>query len=226
MASMKKPLLGLLSVSALAAGIMTAAPANAELAASAAVSNMYLWRGVDLGDGSASVSGDLVYKHESGFKTGIWIGSGDSTAGQEYDYFAGYATSFGDLGVDLTLWNYNYSDLGTDDDTSTELSEVVLTLSYAGAAFAYYDNVAGQGFADGADGYEYYTLSYSLGKYSALVGYHDPDVDDGDMTHLDLSYAFNDKLSFTVSQIIDQGDGSTYDEDAKFVLKYSLPIDM
>ena len=61
---------------ALAGTAIVASPAMAEVSASAAVANMYLWRGIDLGDGSAAVSGDLVYSN-SGAYVGIWVSSGD-----------------------------------------------------------------------------------------------------------------------------------------------------
>lgn len=228
MTSMRKNILGCLTATALASGLMVASTSAqaGELAATAAISNMYLWRGIDLGDGSAAVSGDLTYSFGPGFRTGVWISSGDSTLGQEYDYFIGWGQKFGEFGVDLSLWNYNYSDFDGTDDTTGELSEAVLTLSYAGAALGIYNNISGQGPIGGtSEGYEYYTFSYTYDKYSALVGYHDPASDaDSDMTHLDVSYAYNDNLSFTVSKIIDEGDDDGYDNDVNFVLKYSLPI--
>ncbi len=50
-------------------------------------------------------------------------------------------------------------------------------------------------------------------------------MDDGDATasHLDVTYKFNDKLSFTLGQIIDDNDGAAPDE-TNFVVTLSLPI--
>jgi uncharacterized protein (TIGR02001 family) len=222
---------------ALVGAATVASPAMAEVTASAAVANMYLWRGIDLGDGSAAVSGDLVYSN-SGAYVGVWVSSGDDTLGNEYDYFAGYGGEVGDFTYDLSLWNYNYSDDGLagngfdiSDDTTGELSEVILTLGYAGISLSYYDNIAG------ATGYTYTTLSGGVGKFSATVGYHDLDeagpTESDSMTHFDLSYAFNDNLSFTASKVVaqdcdkdDTGCSGTLDEDLKFVVVYSLPITM
>lgn len=231
------------AVAALVAGAaaVSVAPAVAgemEVNASAAVANMYLWRGLDLGDGSAAVSGDLVVS-KAGAYAGIWVSSGDDALGNEYDYFVGYGGEAGDFSYDLSLWNYNYSDNGLagagfdmSDDTTGELSEVILTLGYGGVSFSYYDNIAG------GSGYTYMTLSGGIGKFSATVGHHDFDLPGGstgndDMTHLDISYAFNDNLSFTASKIVaqdcdkdDVGCGGTFDEDVKFVVAYSLPIEV
>jgi uncharacterized protein (TIGR02001 family) len=217
---------------ALSSAIGFATPAAAEVTASAAVSNMYLWRGLDLGNGDAAVSGDLRYTN-SGAYVGVWLSSGDSTLGNEYDYYAGYGNKIGDFTYDLSLWNYNYSDAGLDpnnpgfdvsDDTTGDLSEVIATLGYGGfVSFSYYDNIAG------ASGYEYYTLSGIYEQFSVTLGYHDPSGGN-DILHANLTYAFNSNLSFTVSKVVDQdthkNDPGAVDEDVKFVVTYALPINM
>ena len=211
-------------------------PAVAEVSASAAVANMYLWRGIDLGNGSAAVSGDPIYS-VGGAYAGIWVSSGDDTLGNEYDYFVGYGGEVGDFSYDVSLWNYNYSDgsfekpFDVSNDTTGDLSEVIITLGYGGVSLSYYDNIAG------STGYSYTTLSGAIGKFSATVGYHDFDeagpTESDSMTHLDVSYAFNDNLSFTASKVVSQdcdkddtGCTGTVDEDVKFVVSYSLPIEM
>jgi uncharacterized protein (TIGR02001 family) len=231
MKSIKKLAMGTLAASVMATGALTTTAHAGELSASATVANMYLWRGIDLGQGDAAVSGDIVYTGESGVYGGVWMSSGDVSLGSEYDLFVGWSREVGDLGIDISLWNYNYSDLdstdGDDDETLGELSEIIFTLSYKGFAFSAYNNVAGEGFCESCDEYEYYTLSYSHGPYSVLYGIHEVDDDDSDMSHLDFTYAYNDNLSFTVSKVVDeedQDDGSTYDDDPLFVVSYSLPI--
>jgi len=217
--NVKKILVGTLAASAFAAGsIATTAYAEGEVSASAAASNMYLWRGLDLGDGAAAVSGDLVYS-VSGAYAGVWISSGDTGLGQEYDLFAGYAMDItDDVSVDVSVWNYNYSDLDARDDTFGELTELVISLSAYGASVSILDNIAG------GPGYIYYTLGYGAGDFSATFGSHSFDDDSGNMSHLDISYAYNDNLSFTVSKIIDEEVEGTYDDDAIFQVSYSFPI--
>lgn len=217
--NVKKILVGTLAASALSAGsIATTAYAEGEVSASAAVSNMYLWRGQDLGDGAAAVSGDLVYS-VSGAYAGVWVSSGDTGLGQEYDLFAGYAMDISeDVSVDVSVWNYNYSDLGVRNETFGELTEVVLSLSAYGANISILDNVAG------GSGYIYYTLGYGAGDFSATFGSHSYDNDAANMSHLDISYAYNDNLSFTVSKIVDEETEGTYDDDTMFQVSYSFPI--
>ena len=217
--NVKKILAGTLAASAFSAGnIATTAYAEGEVAASAAASNMYLWRGIDLGDGAAAVSGDLVYS-VSGAYAGVWVSSGDTALGQEYDLFAGYAMDItDDVSVDVSLWNYNYSDLGARDDTTGELTEIVLSLSAYGANISILDNVAG------GSGYIYYTLGYGAGDFSATFGSHSFDDDSDNMSHLNISYAYNDNLSFSVSKVVDEEVEGTYDDDAMFQVSYSFPI--
>lgn len=217
--NVKKILVGTLAASALSAGsIATTAYAEGEVSASAAVSNMYLWRGLDLGDGAAAVSGDLVYS-VSGAYAGVWMSSGDTGLGQEYDLFAGYAMDISeDVSVDVSVWNYNYSDLGVRDETFGELTEIVLSLSAYGANISILDNVAG------GSGYIYYTLGYGAGDFSATFGSHSFDNDAANMSHLDISYAYNDNLSFTASKIVDEETEGTYDDDTMFQVSYSFPI--
>lgn len=215
--NVKKLLAYTAAASALLVGNLAMASADGKLSASATVSNAYLWRGIDLGKGAAAVSGDLIYSM-AGAYGGVWMSSGDSGLGQEYDLFAGYNTKMGEVTLDLSLWNYNYSDLDERNDTTGELSEVVLSVSAYGANISILDNVAG------APGYYYYTFGYGMNDVSAKLGFHSFDNDNDNMTHLDVSYAYNDNLSFTVSKVVDEEVEGTYDNDPIFQVSYKLPI--
>ncbi|MDX9875683.1 MAG: TorF family putative porin [Spongiibacteraceae bacterium] len=214
----------LISASVLS-GALLVPVANAELSASAGVANMYLWRGIDLGDGSPAVFGDLSYS-TGGAYIGIWASSGDSSLGQEYDLYAGYGGEIGQFSYDLSVVNYNYSDAGlrgdlnTRDDTTGELTEVILTLGFGPITAQYHDNVAGN------TGYEYWTLAGTYGQFTLLAGYHDQADNELDMTHVDLSYAYNDRLTFTVSKVVDHDKDGGYDDDMLFVISYNLPLDL
>ncbi|MBR9909892.1 MAG: histidine kinase [Gammaproteobacteria bacterium] len=202
---------------ALTAGAISAAPVAmaAETSASVAVASTYLWRGYDLGSGTPAVSGDITVS-EGGFYAGVWGSSGDTTAGTEYDLYAGWGGEFSGLSVDLSVWNYIYPTGNGPTPGFADLSEVILTLGFGPVSFSYYDNIAG------GSGYEYYTLGGSYEKFSATIGMHDNPTGD-DPLHIDLSYSYNDNLSFTISQIVeDEEDG----DELKFVVGYSLPLDM
>jgi len=248
-----------LSALALAvAGAMgtTQAMAEVDVSASVAVSNLYLFRGIDLGEGRAMVSGDLIAS-SNGFYGGVWATSGDKASGSEYDLFVGYATEIEGVSVDINITNYMYS--GWDaGDSFGDYSEIFLNVGYGPFSIDYQVNVADGSYSSGEDteaakraglsGFQYIAFNASFKKYTATLGFADvsnysesnPLTTDNvgsvgtDYTHLDISYAYNDNLTFTVSQIIDQDDiqliGSetkyeNRDDDMLFVLSYSLPIE-
>lgn len=234
----KKLLAGSVAASVLA---VSAVPtAYAEVSGSVGIASTYLWRGYDLGSGTPAVWGDLNYS-TAGFYTGIWGSSGDTSGGSEYDLYIGYGGSAGDFSYDLSLWNYVYpTGRGYDDDGETDIGEwadAVVSLGYGPVSFAAYIPV---GKENSSGDYMYYTLGGTMGAFSVLLGLHadnanfeddngdtvflcPSDDEDGvcDSTHLNVSYAYNDNLSFTLSQfIIDESD----DDDLKFVVSYSIPI--
>lgn len=240
------------------AGVMTAglaavstAQAEVEVSASASVANMYLWRGQDLSGSSGvpAVSGDLTVS-ASGAYAGVWASSGDAVLGQEYDLFIGYGAEIGDFSYDVSLWTYVYPSVaetsyvaGDDPETNDKVesayavtaagrgntfdaSDFIVSLGYKGASFAYYKPVG----AESDDNSSYMTLGYEMDAYSVTLGKAD-DGDDSDYTHLDVGYAFNDNIAFTLSKVIDQsadldkGEAGV-DDDLKVVVSYSLPISM
>lgn len=212
----------LLAASIAAAAI--SAPAMAEesgvaVDASVGIASTYLWRGYDLGSGTPAVSGDINVS-TAGFYTGVWGSSGDTSAGTEYDLYVGYGTEVGDFSVDVSLWNYVYPTgagyTGDGDGTDVgQLSDLAIGLGYDAFSLTILKPIAGAADYD----YVYYALSAGAGAFSATIGVHDGDEESP--THLDVSYAYNDNLSFTVSQFIsDEPSG----DDAKFVVSYSIPL--
>jgi len=97
------------------AGVMTAGMTAAtstfaeevEVSASATVASMYLWRGQDLGNGAAAVSGDLTASI-AGAYAGVWTSSGDNKFGNEYDLYVGYGGEVENFSYDVSLWSYVY----------------------------------------------------------------------------------------------------------------------
>lgn len=222
----KRALTSAVAASVLATGAI-APMAHAEVSASVGVASTYLWRGIDLGSGTPAVSGELGYA-TAGFYTGIWGSSGDTGAGTEYDLFVGYGTSFGEddlFSIDVSLWNYVYPTVPGEPDFF-DLSELVVAFGVGPVALTIYENVAG------ASGYRYATLGGTWGDFALTVGVHDnhrysqrhPDDDDivdSRPVHVDLTYAYNDNLSFTFSQFVAD---EPADDNLKFVVSYSMPI--
>lgn len=196
--------------------------AAAEVSGSVAVASTYLWRGYELGSGTPAVSGSLDVA-AGGAYAGIWGSSGDQSAGNEYDIYLGYGGEVGDFSYDLMLISYVYptGPFSETDGQPGDFMEVIATIGYGPVSFSYYDNVAGEtgGYASDED-YTYMTLSADIGSFSILYGVHDEGA--ADASHLDLSYAYNDNLSFTISTILDSD--LAVEPEPTFVVAYSLPL--
>jgi len=211
--------------SLISAGFVGQAQAEVEVSASAAVSNMYLWRGTDLGaaNGVPAISGDLSASM-GGLYAGVWTSSGDTANGQEYDLYVGYGLEAGEVAVDFSYWTYIYPGVAGDDPA--DLHEVVVSVSAMGFSAAAYYNVD-QDEDEGTD-YIYNTLGYEMGKFSATYGMTSySDTEDKDYAHFDLGYAYNDNVAFTVSTVVssdlDEDEGGP-DRSPNVVVTYSLPI--
>ncbi len=224
-----------LVLTSLVAALGFTAQANAatpEVSASVSVANTYLFRGVDLGNGSAQVAGDLIADF-GGAYAGAWLSSGDDALGTEADFFAGYAFDIADTGIsaDLGYLTYVYpsSDVGAG-----EIAEVYAVLGYAyddvelSYAFNYDVSQTGGALTAAGEGREwtYMSLSAAVDQFGVLVGYHNKDSVNEGLLHIDGTYAYNDNLAFTVSVPVDAEDGSTLDDnDPTYVATLSLPIE-
>lgn len=220
----QKLIAGAIALSAMAGFAVPAA--HAEVSAAVGAANMYYWRGLDLGNGDPQIWGDLKVSG-SGFYGGVWAGSGDSVMGQEYDLYVGYGNAVGDFKFDISVWSYSYPkptyatevmdgetyDVTPDALSPGDLVEAVVMVGYGPIAFTYYENL------EGADDYNYMTLAGTFGDFTVKYGVHEDDL-----AHVDLTYAYNDKLSFTIGKVVDDVDGS-YNDEAKFVVGFALPIE-
>jgi len=227
---MKKQLLMGTLAAAVMAGAAVPAFADDGLSAYAGAASMYLWRGTDLGSSNPEVFGDLNYSL-AGFYGDAWISSGNFS---EYDLSLGYKVTVSDIGLDIGAVNYNYS--GTSKSgmsTLGDATEAYVKVSAMGATLSYYNAVSttedatyiyGNNDAGLTQGGSYTSLSYALGQFTGLVGHVNNKQGANDYTHIDLTYAYNDKLSFTASQIVDQTDGAGIDDSTKFVVSYSFPM--
>jgi len=217
--------------SLISAGFIGTQAHAVEVSASAGVSNMYLWRGQNLGQvtddngdtttaGVPAVFGDVVVSM-GGLYAGMWTSSGDALGGQEYDLFVGYGGEAGDFSYDVNVATYIYPDGGTNDGTFGDSSEVIATVGFMGASVGVYKQVG-----DVADNDDiYYALGYGMGPVSATYGMADAGAEDADFAHFDVTYAYNDSLSFTASKIVSEEEEDTYDTDTKIQVTYSLPIE-
>jgi len=174
-----------------------AAPTALALDASASLSTSYLWRGNELGNGDAALAVDLSGS-AGAISYGLWVSSGDISS-TEYDLYASYGGSVGEVGYSIGYASYNYPSTGVGFD---DAAEYIYGLSYGPASVTIFDG-------KGSD-YEYTLVGYEAGAYSFAYG------DDKTSTHFDVSYAVNDSLSLTVSK--------PEDNDAIVVASYRLPF--
>lgn len=207
--------------SAVSAALLSAAafaPAHAEISASAAVSNIYLWRGYDLGgtNGSPAVSGDIMFSNDSGVYAGVWGSSGDASLGTEYDVFAGWGGEFGSVSVDLSYWSYIYPNSDGVDGAELgfgDLADIVLSVGTGPVAVTLYEAIEG----DDEEEYRYYTVDYSMDDVSFMYGVHDYE-DSDNASHIQIGYSYDDNISFAVSKFVDGEDA----DNVNFLVSYSL----
>ena len=203
----KKTLIAAAAVSTLSFAV--APVAVAEVAASATISSAYLWRGYDLGQGDAALSADIVWS-EGGLSAGMWVSSGDAANGTEYDFFAGYGGSVGEFNYSFSYFTYIYPSADTNNEAA-ELQEYVYSVGYGPVSLTVYDDIDSN--------YSYTTLGYDIGAFSLMYGAHDNGANDQE--NFDVTYSYNDSLSFTYSTPF----GSTAEEEEPtFVASFSLPF--
>lgn len=228
----QKILAGAALVSSIAG--LSAPLAHADVAATIGVSNMYYWRGFDLGGGAALI-GD-VNVSSNGFIGGIWTSSGDGTLGTEYDLYGGYSGAIGDFTYGLSLVTYNYANPKTDSGEAInpgDYVELIPSIGYGPFKITYYDAIEAKVAPLDNKDYSYATAELTFTKFAFKYGQHmtkDGSGLDG-VSFLDATYKYNDKLSFTIGKIIDEGNEdpitgiSAAPSEPHFVVNLTLPIE-
>ena len=171
-------------------------PTFAAVSANVSFTSDYIWRGMTQSDAPV-IQGGFDFAADNGFYAGIW-GSNvnfNNGAGSELDYYFGYATEVGSVGVDVGYISYEYID-STPDAT---FDETYLGLSFGdfGVSFAFGD-------------YDYTEVSYALGDVSFSYGDYD-----GYGSNFLISYGFSCgsyDCGLAYSDFSDDGYGA--DEDA------------
>ncbi|HDP90065.1 MAG TPA: hypothetical protein ENN42_08945 [Thioalkalivibrio sp.] len=200
-----------------------AGTATADVSASFAASNMYLWRGITLSTTGGVVSGSLDYAHDSGFYAGIWTSS--ETDGHETDLYAGFAGEIGGLGYDVGYAYYMYPEEGVDVSISdSALADVYANLTYGPVFLNLYQQVDSN-----ADEDLYYQVGFTYDKFTAFYGGWDLENNGPDYSHVQVDFAATDNLSFSVSKAFaddDAGGDPIVEEDPLFAVTYSLSFDL
>lgn len=198
--------------------------ASAETSATLTLSNMYLWRGVNLTPDGPAISGSLDYANESGFYTGVW--ATNETGGHETDLYAGFAGEAGAVSYDVSYWYYLYpedvSGAGSRDLTDNDLSEVVIGLGVGDFGAGLY--ISADTLEPTGSDYVYYTLDYTAGPVNLLYGaWTYDDAGNDEYSHVTVTYSYNDDLSFGISVAQDDIPDNV-ETDPLFVVTYNVPI--
>ena len=176
------------------------------------------------------VAGSLDASHDdTGLFAGIWGSS--AGPGNEVDVYAGWAKTFGDFGVKAGYYKYTYPYA----TSTTNFDEIGLNLTFSGAFVDYYMGTGEVGSTGVDNKNNYVDFGYTMDKVTAKVGMTMNDAANTDYTHLDVTYAYNKNLSFTLSGIVDADPGATLsdlvtaadqNQDPLFVVSYTLPLDL
>ena len=159
------------------------------LTANIGLFSSYRFRGIDQTFGKSALQGGFDYAHASGFYLGNWNSNVSSGAGfpdgnLEMDFYGGYKTSLGDLGLDVGAIYYYYPGsearfLGTNAQSGVVNNKEVyvggswkfVTLKYSYAVDDYFSLRGANGESTRGTGYLDLSANYDLGDGWALVGH-------------------------------------------------------
>ncbi|WP_440054808.1 TorF family putative porin [Pseudoalteromonas sp. T1lg65] len=147
--------------------------AQAEVTANIAASSNYFWRGVTQSADGAAVSGGLDYSNESGFYAGTWISNIDfgeaTSASYELDLYAGFATTFNEVDLDVGYIYYAYPDATGNID----FGEIYAAVGWKNLSFKLSHLTTAQSDASSEEDMLYAELSASFAVFKdAELGLH------------------------------------------------------
>lgn len=228
----------------LAVSNLVAAETQAATSAGISMANFYLWHGQNISPDGAQVSGDFKYTDASGAYGKMWTSS--EYAGNETDLIFGFANKAGEIAYDVSFIKYLYPSERDGNNlqigsSRSDAAEIGIVLSTKGATFTYNFNIDSDN-----DDNSYLTLSYAFGKYTFLYGMTMLDkgtvtsekaaelgngAKPGDeYTHLNVSYAATDALTFTIakafSDLDKRVDPAAVEEDLLFHVSYDWKFDL
>lgn len=148
---------------------LIATPAFADFGATVGLGSNYIFRGVGQNSGDPSAFGDVNFS-AGGFYAGVWAGQVDygTETDVEYDLYVGKEFTAGDITVDVSYIDYNYSsfDALTDfEESDLDVEEVAVSVGYKAITASY--------FAGLSDAPDYMQLSVDLGVADVTVGDYD-----------------------------------------------------
>ena len=191
------------------------------LSANVAVTNNYLWRGLEQTNGKSAISGGIDYASDSGFYAGTWVSNADWAPEMSYelDFYGGFAGEINGLGYDIGVIYYAYPDSRDDVD----FSEISASISYGvfSLCYAVLAEAEGADFAD--DSYIAGDVSFELASEIALTLHIGTGTDEfyAGESFIDYSASLS-KSGFTFG--VSKTDLS--DDDMRVFISYGIDIDL
>jgi uncharacterized protein (TIGR02001 family) len=165
----------------------SATPAAGVFSANLALASQYVSRGFRQTWGEPAVQGGFDYVHPSGWSAGTWMSSVSSKfiegGSVEWDLYAGYNGTLGDLGYGAQVYYYLYPGARLAyADTRYDYGEVAVSLGYKWLSAKYWltytpdyfgynssSLLTGDGLRSRGSGYAEVNATFDLGHGSALV---------------------------------------------------------
>lgn len=235
------------AVNLIAAGTLVGATlmstsALAGLSGNVGVVSEYMFRGVGQ-SGGAAVQGGLDYEFESGLYVGTWVSNISFGGGTEQDLYIGYATSLGEIDLDLSALYYWYPE---EDESGSELStlEFAVGVGFGPVTVGYALATENNFFIGDGNGEEAGYLSVGLSlpvsetlSFDAGFGLYSGDeierflasIGSTDDSYTDITIGLSTELeggyAASFQYIMTDIDGGS-DDDPKFVVGLSKGFDL
>lgn len=162
----------------------------------------YAFRGVSQTSEDAAVQGGFDYAHSSGLYAGIWGSNVSFAPGSiELDYYAGWAKTWGDWGVNLGVIHYDYP-----NNSLLNTDEVYAAGTWKWFTAKYSHTISDRvfGILDGTgSGYAELNFAYTLPQDYVIGAHYGMTMFDGEATpgtaNSDLDY---DDYKISISKVL------------------------
>lgn len=191
------------------------------LSANAAITNNYLWRGLEQTNGESAISGGIDYEAQSGFYAGTWVSNAEWSEGMTYelDLYGGFVGELSGIGFDVGFISYLYPD--SDDDV--DFTELTFGLSFGVVSLSYAVLADAEGVDFGDDSYIGVDASFDVISDITLGLHVGTGTDDFYAGESFVDYNFTlSKAGFTFG--VSKTDLNN--DDMKVFVSYAIDIDL
>lgn len=156
----------LLAISAACATAQTPAPASdPTITGNVGLFTDYRFRGISQTDRKPALQGGFDLSHSSGLYLGNWNSNIDSAfyngSNLEMDFYGGYKTEFGGVGIDIGAIYYYYPGSGKGGTSKIDNTEVYIGASFGPVSAKYYRAVSDFFSVPNTKGSGYFDLAFA-----------------------------------------------------------------